>query len=140
MLGLDASTLAVADYEIIARIERIITSFNGGVLPVQIQPVARNETSSTYQLHHHDLYSSSSDVRSSSPTRRVHHSHSHHVQRERSVSPHRHSSNGHTCHKHYESNDSTSSTSNTHHHHHHSSPSRHRSKSPRKVTIDPNSY
>ena len=50
MLGLDAATLAVADYEIIARIERIISSFNGGILPVQIQPVADQ---SDYVQHIH---------------------------------------------------------------------------------------
>lgn len=150
MLGLDATTLAVADYEIIARIERIITAFNNSsvVLPVQVNqvriPTPTNATASyAYNSSHTtaDFLSSSSSsnlnhknydsTSSSSPSRRIHHSHSHshsshdhhhHAQRERSLSP---------------------SSRHHHHHHHHNdgSQSRARSKSPRKqVTIDPNSY
>jgi hypothetical protein len=127
MLGLESHNLAVADYEIVSRLERIITSFNGGVLPVHIQPLPYNSTN----LSSTDGYTSSStsNFRSSSASKRVQHSHSQSNLngRERSPSPHHHS----------------------HHHHHHryetttssSSPApRHRSKSPRKVTIDPNSY
>ncbi|CAF0745813.1 unnamed protein product [Brachionus calyciflorus] len=128
MLGLDASSLAVADYEIISRIERIISSFNEGIVPVHIQPLPVNlnsytASSSNYNQVYSNEYSSStsSNERCSSPTRRHHHSHSHasHHSRDRSPSPTRH-----------------------YHHHHTSSSSqtRHRSKSPRKVTIDPNSY
>ena len=39
MLSLDVNSLAVADYEIIARIEKIVTAFNGGFLPVQLHQV-----------------------------------------------------------------------------------------------------
>jgi hypothetical protein len=149
MLGLDSATLAVADYEIIARIERIITAFNNSsvVLPVQVNQVRIPTPPITHTTTHYATYnsanaaetlssSSSSNLitnfessSSSSPTRRHHHhSHSHHHHahsRERSVSP----SRGH----------------HHHHHHHHgneaSAQSRARSKSPRKqVTIDPNSY
>ena len=114
MLGLDISTLAVPDYEIIARIERLIATVNGTLLqaqqtvPINVLPV----NAADY------LYSSSSsilaDPTSTSPTRRRHH---HHHHRDRSPSPQKH-----------------------HHHHSTASPRRNRSKSPRKVTIDPNSY
>jgi hypothetical protein len=136
MLGLDVTSLAVADYEIIARIERIITAFNNSsvVLPVQVNHV-RVPTPTHYVNTTTDLSSSSSssnilntvqyESTSSSPSRRHHHSHSHshsHHHHERSASPSRHH----------------------HHHHHHNSDgsvTRARSKSPRKqVTIDPNSY
>ncbi|RNA25983.1 coiled-coil domain-containing protein, partial [Brachionus plicatilis] len=120
MLGLDASSLAVADYEIISRIERIISSFNEGIVPVHIQPLPANLNS--YQPNYNqgyssEFYSSSSSNEQASPTRRHHHAHAHssHHSYERSESPSKH-------------------------HHHHSSQTRHRSKSPRKVTIDPNSY
>ena len=40
MLGLDVNTLTVADYEIIARIERIVNAYNAtGILPVSVQRV-----------------------------------------------------------------------------------------------------
>lgn len=136
MLGLDASTLAVADYEIIARIERIISSFNEGVLPVHIQPVhpiqfqplhlqnTRLTSAMPYSATTQDMiYSSSTsstsqsgtehqhNYRSHSPSHRHYHSHSVHVEEARSGSPSR------------------------------GQKSRSRSKSPRKVvTIDPNSY
>lgn len=121
MLGLDASSLAVADYEIISRIERIISSFNEGIVPIHIQPLPANLNSyqpNYNQGHSSEFYSSSSSNERSSPTRRHHHAHSHssHHSYERSESPSKH------------------------HYHHHSSQTRHRSKSPRKVTIDPNSY
>ncbi len=115
MLGLDANNLAIADYEIIARIERIIATFNGVVLPVQIQP----------------------SVRIPSPSSQHHH---HHQQQQQQHHHHHHQSSSAT------SSSSASPTRTSNHHHHHSnhrerspSPSR-RSKSPRKVTIDPNSY
>ena len=124
MLGLDVNSLAVADYEIISRIERIVTSFNEGLVPVHsvananlyqcIQPVAFD-------------YSSSTSVNSSSDQKhhRHHHAHSHH-ENHHSQSPHRH-------HHHHRSSSGTRTEGS-------SSPSRCRSKSPRKVTIDPNSY
>ena len=135
MLGLDVTSLAVADYEIIARIERIITAFNNSsvVLPVQVNHVRVPTPTHYVNNTTTDLSSSSSSsnlvntiqyesTSSSSPSRRHHHSHSHsHHHHERSASPSRHH----------------------HHHHHHNdgSASRARSKSPRKqVTIDPNSY
>lgn len=141
MLGLDANSLAVADYEIISRIERVISSFNEGIVPVHIQPlpaVHLQQTASSCshsagaynQILSTDMYSSTSSSNNeqhrSSPTKRHHHSHSHtHHVHERSPSPQRQ----------------------YHHHHHHSriessteSRQVHRSKSPRKVTIDPNSY
>lgn len=128
MLGLDANNLAVADYEIIARIERIIASFNGNVIPVQFQPVVRIPSP---PAKCQDNYSSTSS--STSPTRRHYHTHSHShsslQQREASPSPHHHSA-------------SSANVSHQHHYHESSSSSttRARSKSPRKVTIDPNSY
>jgi hypothetical protein len=132
MLGLDVTSLAVADYEIIARIERIITAFNNSsvVLPVQVNHVRVPTPTHYVNNTTTDLSSSSSSSNivntiqyesTSSPSRRHHHSHSHH-HHERSASPSRH---------------------HHHHHHHHGegSASRARSKSPRKqVTIDPNSY
>ena len=130
MLGLDANTLAVADYEIIARIERIITAFNAtGILPVHMQQVNRVPTPlSTNSQQNYEFISSqydsssSMDNRPGSPNKRHHHTHAHHA-RERSVSPHRSQHHNH------------------HHHHHQHEENRHRSKSPRKnVTIDPNSY
>ncbi len=127
MLGLDVNTLAVADYEIIARIERIITAFNAsGILPVQMQHVNRVATpqgtsSPNYEFISSQYDSSSSlENRPSSPNKKHHHHHHHQhvITRERSISPHH-----------------------NHHHHVHNSNNRHRSKSPRKnVTIDPNSY
>ena len=137
MLGLDASTLAVADYEIIARIERIIGSFNEGVLPVHIQPIhpiqfqpmhlqttANRCLTNTmpYSTNQEMIYSSSTsqssaaenyhNYRSHSPSIRQHyHAHSVQVEEGRSGSPTKNQK------------------------------SRSRSKSPRKVvTIDPNSY
>ena len=123
MLGLDTTNLAVADYEIIARIERIIASFNGVVLPVQVQSVVRIPTPTASISNHHQQttcvkedYSSTSS--SASPSRHYHH-------RQRSPSPSRRSQ-----HHHHHHHDSTSSSSVT----------RTRSNSPRKVTIVPNSY
>lgn len=140
MLGLDITNLAVADYEIIARIERIITSFNEGCIPLHVQQVhqvsqpvhvgSRITTPLSY-THHHDMTSSSSSLTNEqlfqTSSSKQHHQHHVHVEA-RSESPMRHH----------------------HHHHHHrhesnrrseaASPTRHRSKSPRKVTIDPNSY
>jgi hypothetical protein len=120
MLGLDISSLAVPDYEIIARVERLIATINGTMLhaapnvPVNVIPV--NAYSSMSNTNDY-LYSSSSSiigdaVSSHSPHRRRHHHH-----RERSPSPQKQQQQA------------------QHHHHHHN-----RSKSPRKVTIDPNSY
>ena len=128
MIGLDINSLAVADYEIIARLERIISAFNGGILPVHVQPMGRMQTppiSTSSTTQNYELSSSSSG--STSPTRRHHHVHSHHSSgRDRSPSPHRHN---HHHHRHGH-----------HSHHYHDTENRPRSKSPRKVTIDPNSY
>ena len=139
MLGLDVNTLAVADYEIIARIERIVTAFNGGVLPVQLHQVSAIPTSTT---QNYELYAtSSSNSGSDSPNRRHHHTHSHYSSssnRDRSVSPQRQ----HSHHNHH--NQHNHNHNHNHHSQNHESNStqhRHRSKSPRKnVTIDPNSY
>ena len=135
MLGLDITSLAVPDYEIIARIERLIATVNGTLVhaqqsvPVNMVPVHTGYTT-VHTNPHEYLYSSSSsilaDATSISPTRRHHHHH-----RQRSPSP--------VKQQHI-------SSSSHHHHHHHASSSssakheRSRSKSPRKVTIDPNSY
>ena len=138
MLGLDITSLAVPDYEIIARIERLIATVNGTLLhtqqavPVNMVPVHTGYTTVQHTNPHEYLYSSSSsssilaDATSISPSRRHHHHH----HRQRSPSPLKQ-------HQHISSNTSS------HHHHHHSSSTKHersRSKSPRKVTIDPNSY
>lgn len=141
MLGLDVSTLAVADYEIIARIERIIGSFNEGVMPVHIQPVltqqqligVRMPATTTYTTvggggeYTYSSSSSSSEKqhRSQSPARHYHHSHS--VTRVVDAAD--------SSHHHHRS------PSPSRRHHHGDSATRSRSKSPRKVvTIDPNSY
>lgn len=141
MLGLDVSTLAVADYEIIARIERIIGSFNEGVMPVHIQPVltqqqligVRMPATTTYTTvggggeYTYSSSSSSSEQqhRSQSPARHYHHSHS--VTRVVDAAD--------SSHHHHRS------PSPSRRHHHGDSATRSRSKSPRKVvTIDPNSY
>jgi hypothetical protein len=140
MLGLDANSLAVADYEIISRIERIISSFNETVVPVHIQPLAvqplhvqqvnaRIPVSTSYSTTQ-ELYSTSSSsnssshmhASSSSPSRREFHVHSHSASGgcgggARSPSPHR-----------------------NYHYQEVQTKTRSRSKSPRKVTIDPNSY
>lgn len=141
MLGLDVNALAVADYEIIARIERIITAYNGGVLPVQLHQVSSIPATST---QNYELYTTSSTSGSDSPTRRHHHSHSHYSatsnnSRDRSVSPQRTHSHHQHSHNHGHSHSNHSHHSHSHNHNHESH--RHRSKSPRKnVTIDPNSY
>lgn len=123
MLGLDIASLAVPDYEIIARVERLIATVNGTLMhastaiPVPAVPAYTTIGSRDY------VYSSSSSIigdtnHSTSPSRRHH-------RRERSPSPQK-----------------RQHSSNSYHHHHHitASPTRNRSKSPRKVTIDPNSY
>lgn len=122
MLGLDVNTLAVADYEIIARIERLVNAFNAsGILPVNVQRV---HTPTPPQNCNYEFISSqydsnlSMEPRPASPSKRHPH-HVHHIVREHSASPH--------------------------HHHHHQmvkEVTRHRSKSPRKnvTIIDPNSY
>ncbi len=127
MLGLDVNTLAVADYEIIARIERIISAFNTtGILPVNIQRVQ----TPTLPAHgpnsnmNYEFISSQYDSNSSS-----HHGNHYGGGRERSASPHR----GHHHHTHHSHSNS---------HHGHQNGHGHRSKSPRKAVtiIDPNSY
>lgn len=124
MLGLDANTLAVADYEIIARIERMVHAFNAtGILPVNVQRVQTPTPPQCSNLNYEFISSQydsncSIDPRPLSPSKH----HIPHYVREHSASPHRH----HTAHHNYQKHDSN----------------RHRSKSPRKnvTIIDPNSY
>lgn len=141
MLGLDVNTLAVADYEIIARIERVISTFNAaGILPVNVQRV---ETPTPGSAINYEFLSSQYDSNSSieprqlSPTRRHHHVH--HV-REQSASPHRHHQHHHNNHSHTHQQQQHNHSSN--HHHVVETHCRQRSKSPRKnvTIIDPNSY
>lgn len=138
MLGLDVNSLAVADYEIISRLERIISSFNEGMVPIQAVP-----TATTFQaVHLNPIYDYSSSTSATSGSEQKHHHHHHHHK------------NHHHAHSHQDLTAShmyTPVSPASHHHHQHvhhasrtdsSSPvvTRSRSKSPRKVTIDPNSY
>lgn len=110
MLGLDITNLAVPDYEIIARIERLISALNGTYIQT---PVALPVNTMNIPYSHHQIQNKTDESRS------MHHHHHHRRSKERSISPSKH-----TYHYHSES----------------SSPSREKSKSPLKVTIDPNSY
>jgi len=118
MLGLDINTLAVADYEIIARIERIISAFNTtGVLPVNIQRVQ----TPTMPVHGPNMnYEFISSQYEPVPP-------AHSCTRERSPSPRR-------IHHHHHNHQNL--------HHGHQNGHVHRSKSPTKnvTIIDPNSY
>lgn len=134
MLGLDVNTLAVADYEIIARIERVISTFNAtGILPVNVQRVQTPTPPQGSNINYEFLssqYDSNSSIepRQMSPTRRHHHVH--HM-REQSGSPLRHIHHNHNGHHNH-----------INHNHVNDAHARHRSKSPRKnvTIIDPNSY
>lgn len=155
MLGLDASTLAVADYEIIARIERIVGSFNEGVLPVHIQPVHQIQLQPTAVAVHHRLPATMSysgnlanvtDAGTSSSSSDYHHYHHHH--RSHSPAKYHHSSSivqqqeltGTFSSSSASSQAAAARRSPSPHRHYHQHQARSRSKSPRKVTIDPNSY
>lgn len=159
MLGLDVNTLAVADYEIIARIERVVNAFNAtGILPVTVQRV-QTPTPPTNPNFNYEFISSQYDstnmgsmsiepIRPASPCKPRSHHHHHHTQvaRELSASPHHiQQHNSHHSHQ----NGHHNVHHNGHHNGHHGSHvthvkevTRHRSKSPKKCVtiIDPNSY
>jgi hypothetical protein len=117
MLGLDITNLAVPDYEIIARVERLISALNGTYLQT---PVALPVNTMNIPYSHHQMQSANEDLNNyNSESRNMHHRQHHRRSKERSVSPSKH---------------------NYHYHSESSSPSREKSKSPLKVTIDPNSY
>ena len=63
MLGLDSKTLAVPDYEITARLERLLMNVQPGIAAVPVVPIGnpsirsiggnRPQTSSPHVYHHH---------------------------------------------------------------------------------------
>jgi G3E family GTPase len=121
MVGLDHNSLTVADYEIIARIERIISSINSGVVVQTVANLSPQQEMTIQQQqqhqHHHHQH------RSVSPRRDINHSHHNHHSH--------HSHHNHNSNEFMHSSEGISSTS---------SSSRCRSRSPKKVIIDPNSY
>lgn len=128
MLGLDLNTLAVADYEIIARIERIVNAFNAsGILPVNVQRVVTPTPPSTSSNYNYEFLSSQFDSNSSArPVSPGKHQHRHH---------HAHSANSQQQHHQHQHHQHQQHVHSQHVH-------RHRSKSPTKsvTIIDPNSY
>jgi hypothetical protein len=154
MLGLDVNSLAVADYEIISRMERIITSFNEGLMttttttcvptaaatpsfqPMCIQPLP----------YDYSLVSSSTSAENNNNNSHYHHK-SHHKEHHHSSSgslrhSHSHQDIHHSAHRHSQSPHRVVHVSRTIVDSGSESPSvgRTRSKSPRKVTIDPKAY
>jgi hypothetical protein len=126
--------LSIPDYEIIARLERVVATLNDTLVqPVPTFPVntvlvpsvhQQTPTKTRYDIN--NLYSTDDSSTHYNNNNNNNNNYHHHNSRNRSPSPQKR----HNHHQHH-----------NHSHHHHSSSSRNRSKSPRKmVTIDPNSY
>jgi hypothetical protein len=87
MLGLDAKTLSVPDYEITARLERLLTvvqpTMSTPVIQMPSSTIKSNNISQQQQHHYHNHHSAHGRRRSPSPvSRRTEPSH-----RARSLSP-----------------------------------------------------